>query len=384
MSYKNYKNILLLLILINGSACIQKYIPPNIKGDNSYLVVDGPIINGQDSTVINLSRAQSINDSSSYYIIPETGAVINVVGENGDSYLLTEQGSGRYATDHLDLNVNELYRLKIATSNGNQYLSDSMVVKKTPPIDSVSWQFQDDGVHIYVNTHDPQNNTRYYRWKNVQTWEYHSPYNSGYIFLNGIVVQRDSTEQEFACWKTVPSTNLILGSSAKLASDIIYQQPIAFIPLNAQQLSVEYSIIVSQYALTADAYFFYQLLQQNTEESGSLFDPQPSQLTGNIHNIANPKEVVLGFASASSVQQQRIFISNSQVLSVWSYPNGILECPLKVVTLDSSSFYFGNSYVPVYADLSSSGILIGYYSAFDYCVECTEQGGINVKPPYWP
>src|ERR1700688_5022234 len=81
-------------------ACKQPYFPPVAKSNLGYLVVDGIIINGEDSTVINLSRTRNLTDSN-YTISFETSALVNIVGTNYDVYALKEQGSGRYVTDHL-------------------------------------------------------------------------------------------------------------------------------------------------------------------------------------------------------------------------------------------------------------------------------------------
>src|SRR5580704_2286044 len=160
MTKTGSRNILILLIIANLVCCKQAYLPPVAKSNLGYLVVDGIIISGQDSTVISLSRTQNIADTI-YTINPEPGALVSVIGQNGESFPLAEQTSGRYVTDHLDLNNNETYQLKIITANGNQYLSDSIPVKQTPLIDSVFWTEDSIGVSIYLNTHDPTNNTRY-------------------------------------------------------------------------------------------------------------------------------------------------------------------------------------------------------------------------------
>jgi hypothetical protein len=177
-----------------------------------------------------------------------------------------------------------------------------------------------------------------------------------------------------------PLTNILIGTSAKLAQDKIYEFPLVNIPANSQPLSVEYSILVDQYALTDSAYNFLTMMQQNTESLGSIFDIQPSQLTGNIYSLSNPTEPVIGFISAGTLQQERIFISREQ-LSNWAW---VYECgsPDKVVPDDSIAFYFGQQqYIPVgQADPPTAGWL-GNLSS---CVDCRLQGGTTQKPSYWP
>ncbi|HLX92204.1 MAG TPA: DUF4249 domain-containing protein [Puia sp.] len=387
MRFANYSFIFLLLIFIDDLFCRQPYNPPALAGGVHYLVVDGTIISGNDSTIIYLSRTQNVSDSTyNFFSVAETGALVSVIGANGDSYDLNEQSAGKYATNQLNLNNSELYRLKIITSNGSQYLSDDMPVRITPPIDSVSWQSESEGVQIYVNTHDPQNNTRYYRWQYTETWEYHPADGSEYIYdpQDTTVIERDTNQMVSTCWQTNQSTDLLLGSSAKLSEDIIYEQPLILIPSESQKLSVEYSILVRQYALDASSFAFWQLLQQSTEQLGSLFDPQPSQLTGNIHNVSNPNEPVLGFISFATLQEQRIFIIRPPN---WVYPIPI-GCNLIRVgnTPDSLVLEYGlGGYAPVTGIIApSSGAIVAYNSAVLSCVDCTLQGGTTTKPSFWP
>ena len=101
--------------------------------------------------------------------------------------------------------------------------------------------------------------------------------------------------------------------SEKLENDVIYLNPIAFIPGDSEKLMTKYSVMVKQYALTKEAFDFWQTLKKNTESLGSIFDAQPSQLTGNIKNVNNPEEPVLGYISAGTVQQKRIFIAKAEL-----------------------------------------------------------------------
>ena len=61
----------------------------------------------------------------------------------------------------LTLNTSEKYRLVIHTSDGQQYASDYVPFKITPPIDSLGFSQDSANVAILVSTHDPSNGTRY-------------------------------------------------------------------------------------------------------------------------------------------------------------------------------------------------------------------------------
>ena len=143
---------------------------------------------------------------------------------------------------------------------------------------------------------------------------------------------RDSTNQIYNCWHITNSTDILVGSTAALTEDVVNQFPVITIPQNSEKVGLRYSILVKQYAITQPAYLYYQILKKNTEQQGSIFDVQPSQLRGNIHSVSNPDETVIGFVTASNTTQQRIFIRNDQ-LTTWRHldPMGICD-PIQLPT----------------------------------------------------
>jgi len=362
--------------------CTQTYTSPYKSPATGYLVVEG-FISGNSPTQYTLSRTIPLPGDSTIPMV--TGATVRVEGSDSSVHPLTDQGNGVYS-DSLILSPNAQYRLRINIPGGESYLSDFAPFKITPPIDSIPWTYTDSGVNFSLYTHDPANATRYYQWEYQQTWEYYSAEPSYYIYQasTNTVVQRTAAQLVYHCWKNAVSYDILLGSSAKLAQDVIYQFLLLNIPLNSQQLAVRYSILVSQYALTQAAYNFLSLMQVNTESLGSIFDVQPSQLIGNIHCLSNPNEPVIGYISAGTVQQQRTFITRAQV-PYWGYYYTCVEPDFKVPN-DSADllFYYGkDDDVPINS-YGSGQYINAYFSNSEYCIDCTLQGGTTQKPSYWP
>jgi hypothetical protein len=377
------KYSLVLFIATTILSCKEKYDPPVTKTDLNYLVVDGSLINGPDSTIIRLSRTKELdmNPESN----GETGAQITVEDTQGNTlYNLTqEDNNGEYAVAGMNLNANNKYKLRINTSNGNQYVSDDLDLKQTPPIDSISWQLQPDGVTLYANTHDPQNDTKYYRWEYIETWDYSTPYVSliKYQAIDSTLVLRGPDELIDHCWKTVHSDRILLGSSVKLSSDVISLSPLRFIPTNSIEISSLYSMLVKQYAVTKEAFEYFQNIKKISEQTGSLFDSQPSQLSSNIHCTNNPGQQVIGYVTASSLQQKRIFITKQQV-DPWNFS---FDCPqLRIITRakDTVEFFFGG--IPPFRVPIEEVPFGGVYASLPACGDCRIQGGITVKPDFWP
>ena len=381
---KNFKHVFILFIICIGinTSCKKPYNPPAISANNRFLVIDGTLINSPDSpTVITLSRTVRLTDTTTASS-PEAGATVSAESKTGQFFSFNELPNGIYQSNPLVLNAADQYRLNITTSSGDQYQSDFVEVKQTPPIDSITWQQQND-VLIYANTHDPVNNTKYYRWDFTETWQYRAPLESELGVENGLMyyVEDHPAAQKFNCWSTDSSTEILLGSSVALSQDVISMAPIATVLQNSVKLNVRYSILVKQYALTDKAFQYFQILKKNTENLGSIFDAQPTQLTGNIHSVKNPGEVVIGYFTASSMQQKRIFIDNSQV-SNWHYLYPGRECDEILIEQNPVNYliydYPDTAYSAYYFS-GRTGLKISRVS----CLDCTLQGGTNQKPSYW-
>ncbi len=349
---------------------------------NNLLVVDG-VINTVPGgiTTINLSRARSLTDST-YSILPENNASVSIESSSGAHYPLVQTtGSAVYASGPLNLNNSLTYRVHVTTSGGGQYLSDFVLPKPSPPVDSITWQ-PDNDVNIYVSTHDATNNTRYYRWDFIETWQHDARYNTTYGVYNGLIFSLDSTNSTYHCWTNDNSGNIILGTSVALTQDIISQQPITTIPQDDPKIGVRYSILVRQYALTQQAYQYWQIIQKNTQNIGTLFDVQPSQLFGNVTSVANKDEPVIGYISAGTVQEKRIFINNAD-LANWAIPTEGEHCDLVNIPQNPQNFLLYNypdtSFAPYYFTTFPSGLNITKKD----CLDCRRQGGTNVKPSFW-
>lgn len=372
---KNSRNIILLFLFIAAASgsCIDPYEPAVLAEDLNFLVVEGFLNSGKEPSIIKLSRTVRLNDNLD--MESEQNATVTIESEKGAIYELQSAFDGSYVLQPQDLDAQDRYRLRIkSNSDGKEYLSEYTELKETPPIDSVNWKYNEDGVRIFVNTHDPQNNSLYYRWEYEEAWEYNVPHRSYVKFENGKIIDRE-VPTPVECWKENSSANIILGSSAKLQKDIISQRLLTFIPKGERRLSSRYSILVKQYAMTKEAFSYYGQMEKNSEQRGSFFDPQPMELNGNIKCLNFPEETVIGFFSVGSVQKKRIFIDKRDVVKPdWFFRE---DCSQIEVKPEEFSTYLSGSYDPVYIDMTGNAI-----AAPTNCVDCSKYAS-PVKPPFW-
>jgi hypothetical protein len=383
MRYTTTISFTLVLLLLFGE-CKDPYVSPYRSPATGYLVVEG-FIAGNSVTQFTLSRTITLPGDSTLPAV--AGASVQVEGSDNSTYPLSDMGNGVYSSvDTLQLNPLLQYRLRIRTTS-DQYLSDFVPFKTTPPIDSINW-VQDGArqVTIYANTHNPNDTAGYYRWDFSQIYEHDASEEATYYYdqdtVPKMVVPRTAAMYTYRCWNAGNSTSIIIANSTKLSADVLYEQPVKLIPPDDIQLSVLYTILVRQYAITADAYKFLHLMQLNTESLGSIFDAQPSQLNGNIHSTTNTGELVIGYVSAGTMQQARIWISRYQVQT---YYNG--ACPVKDTlvgndSMDLWNFFGQGAYGPITQGCPGPGSC--WLANYQSCLDCRTNGGVLAKPAIWP
>jgi hypothetical protein len=383
---RNWKILLAAIILSVG--CKKPYSPKVINSPNSYLVVEG-VINTNDVSTIKLSRTVNLTNR---VITNPVQANLVVECDNGSNYRLHEVNEGLYQLTGVLLDNTRKFRLRIVTSdNQKEYLSDYEQAKTAPPIDSIGFIAGGDKLQIYANTHDPNNNTHYYRYDYTETWKFHSLYQSAYVSNGTNIVPRHVDQQIYYCFANNSSSTILLGSSAKLKQDVLFQEPLTAIESTSEKIETKYSILVHEYALTERAYKFWESLKRNTEQLGSIFDAEPTQLIGNIHNIATPQEPVIGYISAGSVSTKRIFITSDQLPQTWRpiYP---YDCrPLDSLWFNNpknhvnqvQAFLVPGIEIPVSAIFLPGSINpAGYLSSGVECLDCTIRGS-KQQPGFW-
>jgi hypothetical protein len=394
------RKLYFILIMLLGLHCREKYevlLPPS---QTNVLVIEG-IVNSGGSTNIRLTRATSLGELT---IVPETGASVFVDGDDHSTFQLTPVDSGNYAAPQVPINPNVKYRLRIVTADNKEYQSDYRSVLQTQPIDSVSYLPEGDGVRFYINSHGAGAQQYYYKWDLEETWEIHSSYRSNLKFT--VVGSGDSpavyidyfdpvnhsvNEAIYTCWQSRVSREINIGTTEHLSESHIFL-PVRFIKRDAIEFSVLYSALVKQYALSPEGYEFYRKMKKNSESLGSIFDAQPSEIVGNITCVNDPRQLVIGFAEFTSLQQKRIFVHSGDIpgpkydpgCAAFSGMGSKYKYPFEVRPEVLLYVYKELDFLPTRMLHLSMGPEPSTFDAQSkFCVDCTLRGS-NVKPPFWP
>ena len=370
-------------ILCCLTGCLDAYLPPDVQADLSLLVVDGFINASDQSASIRLTTTLPLDTTA----LPKTidDAEVTIERSDGGAVHLPAIGDGRYETSAIALNMDAQYRLNIALSSGETYQSDFISLTRSPDIDSVTFSEGKDALNVYVNTHDPSGNSRYFKWDYEETWEHTSSFVSMYKLVDGQAYERSTDERIYICWSTAPSTSILVYNTVNLSEAVVSNFLLTAVPAGSEQLSRRYSINVKQRAVTEAEYEFWSKLRKTTEELGGLFDPQPYAVAGNIQG-ANNNNVVLGYFGGGEVKEKRIFVGMTDLPR--NIANQTMRARCSPDEIQSASVSDLRFLSPVTTTLLESiyvqGVgIVGYTFSQPGCADCRTQGGTTARPAFW-
>jgi Domain of unknown function (DUF4249) len=367
------------------SGCVEPFDAEVSASQLDILIIDGYINVGPGETRITLSKVSALDQEGG--MMHEEGADVRIENNAGEAFLLNETEDGIYTSDNLNLPADKQYRLYVSLSNGKEYSSELQTPKITPPIDSVHWEYKPDLLYIYSNSHDATNATRYYRWAYQEDWQIKTPFKSELKYdknENPPIFERPDPEMldMHNCWKKIKSNGLIFGSTAVLTNDVI-KFPVVTIPHSSERISVKYSIIVNQHTITQAEFNYLTLMNKNSTQTGSFFDPMPSQLFGNIKRMDDPDETVIGYVGVYTTVQATLFILEDELP-----PSDVSQLACETITFlntfDNRETYLGGArppYVPLQLFEQEGNPMIVAMPTKG-CMDCRSDT-TGPRPDYW-
>ena len=138
--------------------------------------IEGLITDQPDTNTIKLSRSLSLGITAAPN--PVKGCLVTVSDDRGNIFSFTETSNGKYVSDPSNFQgvPGRVYTLHVNTNEGSNslnYQSYPMMLNLVPSIDSLYYEKvaikevdgtdSQEGCQIYLDTHDPTNQSKFYR-----------------------------------------------------------------------------------------------------------------------------------------------------------------------------------------------------------------------------
>nr|WKN39452.1 DUF4249 domain-containing protein [Tunicatimonas sp. TK19036] len=298
------------------TTCIDPFDIGDVVEGQRNLVVDGLITNQQKAHEIRITYSSpNLQVFEDEEVI---GANVYIEDEEGNRTLLSEVEAGLYQTPaDFAGTVGMAYTLNIRTAEDKSYRSLPEMMQPVAEIDSIYARLESRpyltsigslldewGMQLYVSTGTGLPEANFYRWNWVETYEFIAPLIAPMQLNVPVCFQSGRLYRQ-----------LLIGSSQDLTKDRIERQPMTFVSKRGRKLQIRYSLLVEQYSLTERAFTFWENVQEQQNSDGSVFDPPPARIIGNMRSVDNPDETVLGYFQVSAVTEKRVFIGRGEVPS---------------------------------------------------------------------
>ena len=340
-------SVLLIIFFTYLSGCVE---PFSVKFDTAkeYVVVDGVVTDMEGPQYIKLSKTNpdAVNESSEFSqtiwttgesTLPLTKAKVKIIVNGSQIFNLTETDPGIYLLPvNLKGKVGDSYQLQFETETGTSYESSTEKMLPVAPVKSAYDVFNPKGLpnyseyyrdftpsnDIYVNFDDPSGEQNFYRWQ-WTLWETQkncTTCNQGKYYLfqseNGINGScfKDLTLKynniydytcEDLCWDIFYSSEITIFSDIYTNGQSQKDKLVAQIPLLQSNPCL---VSLQQNSLTPNAYRFLKLIQDQAVNAGTLADTPPAPIQGNVLNMRNKDELIIGFFTASSVAEYKTML----------------------------------------------------------------------------
>jgi len=380
-------NSLLFILLVFIISCEESYWPDLGDKYQNIMVVEGMITNEPGPYIIQLSKTTSVENP---LYKPVEGCKVIIGDDLGNLGELTEIEPGYYQTAEggIQGTIGRKYQLTIQSREGKNYQSDFEELKSPVGIDSVfvdleyrensAFPFDIPGYQFYLNTDMAIDDSTYFLWRLERTFEYHADFRV-FLWYDGDLHLFPNTDSIMACWRTGDVKQIFTESTVGLSEPVLSSFPLHYVFFDNREFSVRYSLLVDQFTISENAQEFWKNVNEQNTSGGELYTKMPFQVRGNVYNIYDPNEPVLGYFHAAGIDTKRIFLNRPGSPVKMYYP----ECELTLADYEEYGLMLRfpdprewPQYVTMNANFARA-------VPVQECVDCREKGGTIEKPDFW-
>jgi Domain of unknown function (DUF4249) len=302
------QKLLYLFLVINLSfligSCVDS-VPFPTKSEDGFLSVEGTFHNLADTQFVKLYRSRGYTSTPN----PEINARITVFSEDNKSANYNEIRPGVYAIlpQILRGEVGKRYYIEIKTRDGKTYQSEPETMPEPIKPDSISFSAyyrevlssigfarKERTLRILISTPSKSiNSDAFLRWNIKEAFDF--------------ISECSITGPYYTCYysRNMPNANIRIASSKGLQLSYIDNLNINEVSLEAFSLQfkrIHYWQVI-QNSISEKAYNYWEKTDKISNQVGSIFDTPPAYVPGNIYNVNDKDEKVLGYFEVAALEK---------------------------------------------------------------------------------
>jgi hypothetical protein len=183
------------------------------------------------------------------------------------------------------------YKLRIV-ANEDVYESPYQLLQSAPTIDTLIYKTEGLTVGLQATFDDIPNHESYYRWRYRNTYQVFSP--------------KAPTNLQ-TCWMSLADVNFLNISDDKLFKNETARN-YEVVRFDAdRKFEYGYMAEVQMFTLTEEVYTYWDQIEFQLNNTGSLFETVNFDIQGNIRSLSTD-EYLLGVFQVSGVSEKRVFV----------------------------------------------------------------------------
>jgi len=294
----------LIALLVLVASCI-KQVKVQMRNAAPILVVEGGITTDSVPYKVRLSYSGSLRAADDIPVEQlEENARVTIMDDEGNATVLSHIDSGIYQTTNPAYvgRVGRSYHTIIELKDGRKFISAPEKINPPVAFNNLSVHFVQDFnldhpayMTMTIDTKDPADKENYYKW-DLYSW---TPRKT-----NGVPCGFGCLLYEY-CFQKIVDPDVRILSDASINGNEIRNNKIG---KSYIYWYGKHYVDIAQSSITREYYQFLERYQEQLTRTGSILDPLPASIKGNVYNASDSTDFALGYFSASSVTHKRVIL----------------------------------------------------------------------------
>lgn len=314
-------------------SCQTPYVNSNLDAQEQLIVVEAKFTNTFQNDLVKIYYATPYTETSTTYI---NDAVVTIANDNGELITLHADNNGYYSSDEsLELDKNTDYWIEIGTNNNlitsiPQQVNDTLAIDaifSEPYIQSTTSKneygeyttIDKEGVLVSMRLQQPDQTSYYRIHSDYYVHATTSVSSTKEITINNpyasstYQVKLDTTYDIYVGVSNsdFPISGVLYKnqnySNQDLTIDVIFLEAdpdcYDFSQFTEYEF-IEWIFPIELYTTNETSYQYYKDAEDILNAEDQIFDPIPSQLTGNMFCVNNTQEAILGLCEFSNINRR--------------------------------------------------------------------------------
>lgn len=328
-SFVNFISFLLLGFIISILSCIDPY-EVELEAGQTFLVVDGGFT--PENSVHELNLYQTISQIARQRA-PVLGAEVALVDETGKrgTYIELDEGKYELPPGIIKGETGKEYFVEIKLRTGEEYRSKLAKMPKLIKADSSYIQYSEQDeilisgritqrpyLEVLINTPLPVGKEDYWL-----KWDVTTLYSFPEIICGPL------GPPPLICYvsgNADPQQVTLFNGERFIANRLDgFKVNEKRLTSNDFEFRGKHYFIINQQSISKETYEYWDKINRLTNQTGSIFDLIPAGIPGNVYNVNDPEEVVLGYFELSYSDIRRQFVTANQLAPFHKFPTN--ACP---------------------------------------------------------